>query len=84
MKRYCDKKKFFIQYFLSCVYWKYLFLDNSKYFEMSLKYFEEKHIFLSKCLFIFFIAILCAKMSSVYKPFRRTKKKNYKFIEFNI
>jgi len=37
----------------SCVNWKYLFLDNSIYFEMSLQYFEEKNIFLSKCLFIF-------------------------------
>jgi len=29
-----------------------IFWDDSKYFEMSLQYFEEKNIFLSKCLFI--------------------------------
>jgi len=29
-----------------------IFWDNSKYFEMSLQYFEENYIFLSKCLFI--------------------------------
>jgi len=27
-----------------------IFWDNSKYFEMSLQFFEEKNIFLSKCL----------------------------------
>jgi len=31
---------------------KIFFWDDSKYFEMSLQYFEEKNIFLSKCLFI--------------------------------
>jgi len=29
IKIYFDKKTFFIQYFFSCVNWKYLFLDNS-------------------------------------------------------
>jgi hypothetical protein len=36
-------------------------LDDSKYIEMSLQYFEEK-----KNLFI---KILCAKISSVFKPY---------------
>jgi len=31
---------------------KIFFWDDSKYFKMSLQYFEEKNIFLSKCLYI--------------------------------
>ncbi len=41
--RYCDKK--IKRHFSSNIFW-----DNSKYFEISLQYFEE--IFLSKYLFI--------------------------------
>ncbi len=54
--QYWDKKTFFIQYFFSCANWKYSFLDNYaywnlvlKYFLISLKYFEEKNIFISQC-----------------------------------
>ncbi len=53
IKRYCNKKTFFIQYFFP-VCTENIFGDNSKYFEMSLQYFEEKKIFL---LQYFFIAI---------------------------
>jgi len=63
IKRYCNKKIFFIQYFFPCVNWKYLFLDNHAYwnlvwkdFKMSLQHFEEKNIFIK--MSHLFIAIL--------------------------
>jgi len=41
IKRYLDEKTFFHQYFFPvCI--ENIFWDNSKYFEMSLLYFEEK------------------------------------------
>jgi len=62
IKRYCDKKTFFIQYFFSCVNWKYLFYDNYAYcnlvwkdFKVQLQYFDQKKcliVFLSQYLFI--------------------------------
>jgi len=55
IKRYFDKK--IKRHFSSNIFFlrvlKIFFWDNSKYFEMSLQYFEETNIFLSKCLFIF-------------------------------
>ncbi len=53
-----DKKTFFINFLFFWVYWNF-FWENFKYFEMSLHYFEGK---------LFLIKILCAKMSSVFKP----------------
>jgi len=42
-----------------------IFWDNSKYFEMSLQYFEEK-LFIAKSFYLFIaIAISQTKMSSV-------------------
>jgi len=62
-------KRHFSYNFFSCVNWKYLFLDNYAYwnlvwndFKMSPQYFEEKNIFLSKCLCYLFIEILSAKI----------------------
>jgi len=60
IKRYCNKNNFFhpILFFLCVlkifIFGQLCFLKPSlKIFKMSLQYFEEKNIFLSKCLFIF-------------------------------
>ncbi len=45
--------------FFLCVLRIFLW-DNSKYLEMTLQYFEEKNIFISKCLFIF-LSKYCAQ-----------------------
>jgi len=38
---------------------KNLFLDNSKYFEVSLQYFEEKNIFYQNVFLSFYLIIVC-------------------------
>ncbi len=55
-----DKETFLIKYFFPVWIENIYFLDNYaywnlvwKYFKMSLQYFKEKNIFLTKCLFIF-------------------------------
>jgi len=51
-------------------------MPGGKYFEMSLQYFEEKNIFLSKCLFIA-LTKYCARkclvwvLYTLYKPLKR-------------
>ncbi len=68
IKRYCDKKTFFTpNIFFLCVL-KIFFWDNSKYFEMSLQYFEEKIscIKISFYLLSFYLNIVCK--NSVDKP----------------
>jgi len=81
------RETFFMQYFFSCVNWKYLFLDNYafwnlvwKYLKMLLQYFEEKNIFLSKCLFFLFISILCAKILCLNWALLTNKCKYFQFV----
>jgi len=71
IKRYCDKKTFFSLYFFPVCIEIFIFVQlcllkpTLKIFWNVITIFLRKNIFLSKCLFI---AILCLKMSSVYKP----------------
>jgi len=54
IKRYCDKNTIFIQYFFSCVNWKYLFLWNVT------TIFWQKNVFLSfYCNSFFYLNIVC-------------------------
>jgi hypothetical protein len=69
IKRYCDKKTFFIENIVFLCVLKIFFWDNFKYFEMSLQYFEEKKIFLSKCLFIFLSQYCVQKCLVCISPF---------------
>jgi len=64
--RYCDKKTFFIQYFFSCVYWKYFFRTILNILKCHYNILKKRNIFIKMSSYLF-IKILCAKMFSVYK-----------------
>jgi len=75
INRFWDKNIFFNQYFLSCVNWKYLFLDDSAIDAYNLKIlWNVTTIFWWKNYL--FIAILCVQMSRVNKAYGKLTKTN--------